>query len=110
MIDVTTGTRVVVVLGRGRLDADPARFVERAAARRVPLHVKTVGYPVTRRQQTFVAEAIDRAFEVRVHLDASVVDDARWVSADLGPLDEVTIVAAGHEERRIGSVLARLPS
>jgi hypothetical protein len=110
VIDVTTGTRVVVVLGRGRLDADPARFVERAAARRVPLHVKTVGYPVTRRQQTFVAEAIDRAFEVRVHLDASVVDDARWVSADLGPLDEVTIVAAGREERRIGSVLARLPS
>jgi hypothetical protein len=110
VIDVTIGTRVVVVLGRGRLDADPARFVARAAARRVPLHVKTVGYPVTRRQQAFVAEAIERAWDVRVHIDAAVVGDRGWVSADLGPEDEITIVAAGREERRIGSALARLPS
>ena len=110
MIDVTTGARVVVVLGRGRLDADPARFVTEAAARGVPLHVKTMGYPVTRRQQVFVAEAIERAWGVRVHLDAAVVGDPGWESADLGPEDEITIVAAGREERRIGSALGRLPS
>ena len=107
---MTTGTSVVVVLGRGRLDADPAHFAARAAARRVRLRVLTLGYPVTGPQQAFVAKAVDRAFEVGVHLEASMVGDPDEVSADLGPLDEVTIVAAGREERRIGSVLARLPS
>ncbi|MGZ6546258.1 MAG: hypothetical protein ACXVEI_13200 [Actinomycetota bacterium] len=110
MIDVTTGTNVVVVLGRGRLTAAPTRFVARAAARRAPLRVLTLGFPVTERQQAFVAEAVDRAFEARVHLDASVIGDPEKVSADLGPLDEVVVVAAGREERRIGSLLARLPS
>lgn len=110
MIEVTTGADVVVVLGRDRVDADPSPFVERALARHATLRVLTLGYPVTGWQQSFVAEAVDRAFESGVHLEASVVGDAERASADLGPQDAVTIVAAGREERRIGSVLARLPS
>lgn len=110
MIDVSTAERIVVVLGRGRWNADPAGFVARAAARQVPLVVEAVGYPVTGRQQAFVAEAVDRAFEARVHLDASVVAGPWEVAADLGAQDEVAIVAAGRERRRIGSSLGQPPS
>ena len=68
------------------------------------------GYPVSRRRQAFIARAIDEAFEARVHLDARILvrlDELPRMSA---PTDDVTIVAAGRDERRIGSVLARRPS
>lgn len=66
----------------------------------------TLGYPVSEEQQAFVTRAIDEAFEARVRLDAQIV--AR--PGGLGARDDVTVVAAGREERRIGSALTRLPS
>jgi hypothetical protein len=110
VIRVTTDERLVIVLGRARENARPASFVARAAERDIPLVVLTVGYPVTERQQRFVAEAVGLAFDARVNLDAWVIATLEQIPQGIRPRDEVTIVAAGREERRIGSVLGRLPS
>lgn len=107
MIDVTVGTRVVVVLGRGRLEAGVAPYVDRAAERGVPLVVLTIGYPVSQPQAEFVAEAIDRAFDARVVLDAILLAEPAELATHLTTADEVT-VHAGRDQRRIASVVARL--
>jgi hypothetical protein len=107
VIDVTVTTRLVVVLGRGRLDVDAAPYVERAAERGVPLLVLTIGYPVSRPQGDFVAEAIDRAFDARVFLDAILLADPADLTTHLTIADEVS-VHASQDRRRIASVLARL--
>ena len=101
---------MVVVLGPGRTDVRPAAYVARAAERRLPLLVLAVGYPLSAEQQAFVTECIDRAFAGFVELDAQIVTAAEALGRHVAPSDEVTIVAAGRDERRIGSVLARLPS
>ncbi len=110
MIDVSVGTRMVVVLGRGRLDVDPAWCVMKAADRRMPILVVAMGHPTTASQQRFVAQAVDRALELRVHLDAEMVADLSGLPTQVRSEDEVTIVAAGREERRIGSALAHQTS
>jgi hypothetical protein len=107
VIDVTVSTRVVVVLGRGRLEVGAAPYVKRAAERGVPLLVLTIGYPVSRPQGDFVAEAIDRAFDARVFLDALVVPEPAELATDLTTADEVSL-HAGRDRRRIASVVARL--
>jgi hypothetical protein len=107
VIDVTVITRVVVVLGRGRLEVGAAPYVERAAERGVPLLVLTIGYPVSRPQGDFVAEAIDRAFDARVSLDAILLAEPAELATHLTIVDEVT-VHAGRDRRRIASALARL--
>ena len=110
MIDVAVRDRIVVVLGRGRMDVDPALHVARAAGRGAHLLMLALGYPVSQHQQAFIARAIDEAFEARVHLDARIVGRLDELPSHVGAADDVTIVAAGRDERRIGSVLARLPS
>jgi hypothetical protein len=107
VIEVTVSTRVVVVLGRGRLDVGAAPYVERAAQRDIPLVVLTIGYPVTAAQQEFVAEAIDRAFDARVFLDAILLAEPAELATHLTVADEVS-VQAGRDRRRIASVVARL--
>jgi hypothetical protein len=109
VIDVVVQEREVVVLGRGRVDVDPAAHVARAARRGIPLIVLTLGFPVNERQQAFVVRAIDESFQARVSLDAQIITRSAGLAAKVGATDHVTIVAAGREERRIGSVLARLP-
>lgn len=108
MIDVTVSTRVVVVLGRGRLEVAAAAYVDRAAELGVPLLVVTVGYPVSEPQRDFVAEAIEEAFEARVSLDAILLPRAAELATHLTLEDEVAMCAEGKERRRIGAVLARL--
>ena len=110
MIDVAVRDRIVVVLGRGRADVEPSVHVARAAGRGTPLLMLTLGYPVNQHQQAFIERAIDSAFEARVHLDAQIVARPDELGDHVGATDDVTIVAAGRDERRIGSVLARLPS
>jgi hypothetical protein len=83
VIDVVVHDRVVLVVGRGHVDADPG---------------------------SYVAQAIDRAFEARAQLDARILARAGDLLHLVASTDEVTVVAAGRDERRIGSVLARLPS
>ena len=73
VIDVAVRDRIVVVLGRGRMDVDPAVHVARAAGRGTPLLMLALGYPVSQHQQAFITRAIDEAFEARVHLDARIV-------------------------------------
>jgi hypothetical protein len=110
VIDVVVRDRIVVVLGRGRVDVDPAVHVARAAGRGTPLLMLALGYPVSQRQQAFITAAIDEAFATRVHLDAQIVARLDELAAHVGATDDVSIVAAGRDQRRIGSVLARLPS
>jgi hypothetical protein len=110
VIEVTVGTRLVVVLGRGRLEVSAVPYVERAAERDIPLVVLTIGYPVSTAQQGFVAEAIDRAFGARVDLDAILVPDPAELTTHLTLEDEVTVHADSSDRRRIASVLARLRS
>jgi len=105
VIDVTVTTRLVVVLGRGRLDVDAAPYVERAAERGVPLLVLTIGYPVSAAQGDFVAEAIDRAFDARVSLDAILLAEPAELATHVTSADEVA-VHAGRGRRRIASVVA----
>ena len=81
-----------------------------AAGRGTPLLMLALGYPVSQHQQAFITRAIDEAFEARVHLDARIVGRLDELASHVGAADDVTIVAAGRDERRIGSVLARLPS
>jgi hypothetical protein len=107
VIDVSLGTRMVLVLGRGRLGVDAARCVARAADHGVPLLVLAVGYPTTGRQQRFVAAAVDRAFELRVQMEAEMVPELSGISPRLRPEDDVMVVAAGREGRDIGSAVAR---
>jgi hypothetical protein len=109
VIDVVVRDRIVVVLGRGRVDIDPAVHVARAAGRGTTLLMLTLGYPVSEQQQAFVTRAIDEAFEARVGLDARIVARPDGLADYLGATDDITIVAAGRDERRIGSMLARLP-
>jgi hypothetical protein len=101
---------VVLVVGRGQTDADTAVHVTRASDRGVPLLMLTLGYPVNERQRSYIARAIDRAFEARAQLDARILARAADLADLVAATDEVTVVAAGRDERRIGSVLARLPS
>jgi hypothetical protein len=110
VIDVVVHERIVVVLGRERVTIDPAVHIARAAGRGRPLLVLTLGYPVTEHQQAFVIRAIDEAFGSRVRLDAQIVAGSDGLAAYVVATDDVTVVAAGRDERRIGSVLARLPS
>jgi hypothetical protein len=110
VIEVASGTRMVVVLGRGRSDVNPSAYVARAAERRLPLLVLAVGYPLSEQQQAFVAECIDRAFAGSVELDAQIVTRAAELGHHVAQTDEITIVAAGRDEHRIGSALAHLPS
>ena len=110
MIEVVVRDRIVVVLGRGWVDVDPAIHVARAAGRGTSLLMLALGYPVSPHQQAFIIRAIDEAFEARVHLDARIVGRLDELATLVGAADDVTIVAAGRDERRIGSVLARLPS
>lgn len=110
MIDVVVRERIVVIVGQGRADIDPGIYVARAAGRGIPLLMLTLGYPVSRRQQAFITRAIDEAFETRVGLAAQVVSRPDELIVHIDAKDEVTIVAAGRDERRIGSILARLPS
>ena len=107
MIDVAVGTRMVLVLGRGRLRLDPARCVAQAADRGVPLVVLGLGFPTTGHQQGFVTQAVDRAFELRVPMDAELVMATAEIPERLRPDDDVTIVATGREERDIGSAITR---
>ncbi len=107
MIEVTVSTRLVVVLGRGRLEVRAVPYVERAAERDIPLLVLTIGYPVSAAQQDFVAEAIDRAVDARVFLDAILLAEPAELATHLTIADEVS-VHAGRDRRRIASVLARL--
>jgi hypothetical protein len=107
VIDVTVTTRLVVVLGRGSREADAAPYVGRAAERGVPLLVLRIGYPVSRSQGDFVAEAIDRAFDARVFLDAILLAEPAELATHLTTTDEVS-VHAGRDRRRIASVVARL--
>jgi len=107
VIDVSVGTRMVLVLGRGRLGLDPARCVAQAADRGVPLVVLGLGFPTTGHQQRFVTQAVDRAFELRVPMDAETVISLSGIPSRLEADDDVTIVAAGREERDIGSAITR---
>jgi hypothetical protein len=110
VIDVVVHDRIVVVLGRGRVDVDPALHIARAAGRGAPLLVLALGYPVSQRQQAFVTRAIDEAFGSRVLLEALIVAQLDELATYVGATDDVTVVAAGRDERRIGSILSRLPS
>jgi hypothetical protein len=110
VIDVAVRDRIVVVLGRGRVDVDPTLHVVRAAGRGTPLVMLALGYPVSQQQQAFITRAIDEAFDARVHLDARIVIRLDELAEHVDATDDVTVVAAGRDERRIGSVLARLPS
>jgi hypothetical protein len=110
VIDVAVRDRIVVVLGRGRLDVEPTVHIARAAGRGTPLLMLALGYPVSPRQQAFITRAIDEAFDARVRLDARIVARLDELSTHVGATDDVTVVAAGRDERRIGSVLTRLPS
>jgi hypothetical protein len=110
VIDVVVRDRIVVVMGRGRVDVDPTVHIASAAGRGTPLLILTLGYPVSQRQQAFIRRAIDEAFQARVHLDARIVARPDGLADHVGATDDVTIVAAGRDGRRIGSVLARLPS
>jgi len=97
-------------MGRGRVDVDPTVHIARAAGRGSPLLILTLGYPVSERQQAFIRRAIDEAFQARVHLVARIVARPNGLADHVGATDDVMIVAAGRDGRRIGSVLARLPS
>lgn len=110
MIEVVVRDRIVVVLGRGRVEAGQTVHIARAAGRGTTLLMLTLGYPVSERQQVFITRAIDEAFEARVGLDAQIVARPDRLADHVGAKDDVTIVAAGRDERRIGSILARLPS
>lgn len=110
MIDVVVRDRIVVVLGRGRMDADPVVHVARAARGSTPILMLALGYPVSPRQQAFITRAIDEALAARVRLDAQIVARLDELGAHVAATDDVTVVAAGRDTRRIGSILARLPS
>jgi hypothetical protein len=110
VIDVVVQDRIVVVLGRGRVDVDPTAHIARAAGRGKPVLMLTLGYPVSQQQQAFVTRAIDEAFEARVGLDAQIVARPDGLADHVGATDDVTVVAAGRDVRRIGSILARVPS
>ena len=110
MIDVVVRDRIVVVMGREREDVDPTVHIARAAGRGSRFLILTLGYPVSQRQQAFIMRAIDEAFEARVHLDAQIAAGPDGLAAHVGAADDVAIVAAGRDERRIGSILSRLPS
>ena len=110
MIDVVVRDRIVLVLGRGRMDTDPAVHVARAAGRRTPVLMLALGYPVSQRQQAFITRATGEALDARVRLDAQIIARLDDLAAHVGATDDVTVVAAGRDKRRIGSVLARLPS
>ena len=84
MIDVAVRDRIVVVLGRGRVDVDPAVHVARAAGRGTPLLMLALGYPMSQHQQAFIARAIDEAFEARVHLDAQIIAGPGGLAAHVG--------------------------
>lgn len=105
MIDVTTRARVVVVLGRGPLHADPGDWVATAKERDLPLLVLSMGFPVSDEQQAFVARSIDRAFERRVHLEALLVWDPKDLTDHVEPGDEIVVVAGGRDGKRIRSAL-----
>ncbi len=105
MIDVTVGTRLVVILGRRRLGVDADHCIGRAGELGASCLVLSVGYPATERQQRFVDEAVRRAFDRLVHLEAELVFDISGLRSRVELTDEVVIAAAGREERRIGSVL-----
>ncbi len=89
---------------------DAAGCVEDAADQRVAVLVLAVGYSITDPQRRFVAQALERALELNVRLDAEMIARASALSRYVRPEDDVMIVAAGREERRIGSVLAHHPS
>lgn len=110
MIEVTVGTRLAVVLGRGGIDVRADPYVDRAAERGLPLLVLTVGYPASAAQQEFVAEAIGRAVEARVFLDTILLPGPAELVTHLTLQDEVTVHADRRERRRIASALARLRS
>jgi hypothetical protein len=110
VIGMGSGPRMVLVLGRGLSAVSPSACVERAAERGIPLVLLAVGYPVSAEQRAFVMEAIERAFDARVHLDAEIVLEAAALEHYVASADEVTVVAAGGDMRRIGLILARLPS
>jgi hypothetical protein len=110
VIDVSVGTRIVLVLGRGRLGLHPGRRVAQAGDHGVPIVLLAVGYPTTHAQQRFVSDAVDRAFELRVALEAEMVPELSGLTARLRSEDDVRVVAAGREARQIGSALASEPS
>jgi hypothetical protein len=104
---VTVQERLVVVLGQQPGEKDVSRWVERAAERRVPLVVLSVGYPPSDSQQRLVAEAIDQAFLLGVRLEAVLVSTRALLPLHLQPGDDIQVVAAPREGRRIGSALGR---
>jgi hypothetical protein len=110
VIDVIVHDRVVVVLGRGSVDVDPAPHISKAVDLGTSLVMLTLGYPVSEQQQAFVTRAVDEAFEARVRLKAQIVARPDGLAAFVGATDHIAIVATGREERRIGSALTRLPS
>ncbi len=107
MIGVAVDTRMVVVLGREPGDAKTADWVAHAAQREIPLLLLAVGYPLTGDQEALVADAIDRAFDLRVHLDAVLVPGRPELVAHLLPGDDVVVAATRREARRIDAALAR---
>jgi hypothetical protein len=104
---VAIDTRMVVVLGREPGDAKVAEWVALAALRGISLVLLTVGYPVALDQQDLVEAAIERAFELRVPLDATFVPGYAALLDHLGPGDDVLVAATGRDARRIGAALAR---
>ena len=107
VIEVVVRDRIVVVMGRGRVDVDPTVHVARAAIG-VRLLMLTLGYPVSQRQQAFIS---GRSTKRSKRASTWTRDRRRPTGSPTTWRDgRRHVVAAGRDGRRIGSVLARLPS
>ena len=108
MIEVTTKSRIVVVMGRGADHAgDPDKVIRRAAASSAPIAIFSLGFPVTPAQQAFVAAAVEAAVDSGVELDAEVLGGPRNLRTRLERGDELIVDSRGLERRRIDSAIRR---
>ena len=101
--------RRVLVLGReAALDVDDA--IQGAIADEVQLVLLSVGYPVSVDQDAIVQQAVRLAHDLHAPIEAVLVPSAKDLLASIGDAEQVSIVAAGADQRHLGRILGSLAS
>ncbi len=99
--------REVVVLGRhGSFDVDAA--TRRSAAEGTRLVLLSLGYPVSPRQGAVIDEAIHRASELGIWLDAELAPTPGDVARALRPAEPVTFEVSSQERTRLRRALTAM--
>ncbi|MDP9242842.1 MAG: hypothetical protein M3O84_06680 [Actinomycetota bacterium] len=93
--------RRVYVLGKHALLEDLGAVARRAYVEDIPLVILSLGYPVSRRQQAIVDEALALAGELRIRLDVRLVTSLEQLPAMLAEGDEVAVLSSGFERLRL---------